>query len=945
MSNAIKILLVEDDPLDADLEIAHLEADGFKCDWQRVQTQKDLIKALETERFDLLLIDYNLPGFDGLTALSIVNEFDLDVPVVFVTGNLKAELAIESIKAGAVDFVHKDRLTRLSSSVKRALNEFALRRADRIKNAELKFFRDLNNVANRGASFDELAKLLVERLPTVLKTEGISFYLRSFEHNSLVVYNVRHAFNSIERIEKLLNFSTPDLEIPLDEDNVYANCVREQQIKALDTPEAIKGSYELYLQIAKLPAVVEKRVRDALPKIIALLSLEKVVIFPMVAGEQVLGLLEIPYKDRIQGGDDIQRISAMIGQITAIFMRKRLEEEVSKLHDRQKMILDSAGEGIMGMDMDGRHIFVNPAAAHILGYSVDELLEKSNHTLYHHPHNGNDEFDRSTCPIYNPLRSASDSEAEHETVFVRKDGTSFPVSYTSSKMLKDGEEVGVVVAFRDITEQVENTRAIARLAQVVDQVQVSVGITDLDGRLVYVNPFFEKVSGYSQDELTGQNLHILKSGYQDDVFYDDLWQTISSGGTWQGRFINCNKNGEIYYEDSIIFPVKTPDGDAINYATVKREVSAEVQAQQQIERQLSRLEALHLTDATILSSMDLGLTIDVVLGEAKKELGLDATALLIFDPAQQSFSCLSRQGFKTDALEHTYLRLDEGLAGQAALTREIVHVDDLHTLKDRAPHLAQEEFKTYFGVPLVARGELKGVLEIFFRKEFSADDDWLGFLNALAGQAAIAIENAQLFDDLNQKNVDLASAYESTLEGWVRGLEIHDMETKGHSRRVVQMAVSLARRVGIAGTDLEHMRRGALLHDIGKLGVPKAILNKNGPLTPEERAIVEKHTDYGREMLANIPYLQPAIDITYSHHEKWDGTGYPLGLKGTAIPLFARIFAIVDVYDALIFDRPYRKAWDREKVLDYLQENSGSHFDPNVVDAFFDEFVFQKEAP
>ncbi len=162
------------------------------------------------------------------------------------------------------------------------------------------------------------------------------------------------------------------------------------------------------------------------------------------------------------------------------------------------------------------------------------------------------------------------------------------------------------------------------------------------------------------------------------------------------------------------------------------------------------------------------------------------------------------------------------------------------------------------------------------------------------------------------------------------------METEGHSRRVTDITVRIARAVGMRDQELVHTWRGALLHDIGKMGIPDKILHKPGKLTPEEWEIMKEHPVYAYNLLTPIEYLQPAIDIPYCHHEKWDGSGYPRGLKGEEIPLPARIFAIVDVWDALLSDRPYRKGWTEEKVFSYIRENSGTHFDPRLVDIFIE---------
>jgi putative nucleotidyltransferase with HDIG domain len=248
--------------------------------------------------------------------------------------------------------------------------------------------------------------------------------------------------------------------------------------------------------------------------------------------------------------------------------------------------------------------------------------------------------------------------------------------------------------------------------------------------------------------------------------------------------------------------------------------------------------------------------------------------------------------------------------------------------------LAAEGFVSFYAAPLIAQGKVKGVLEIFHRSVLDPDDEWLNFLETLAGQAAIAIENTTLFEDLQKTNEELSKAYDSTIEGWSYALDLRDKETEGHTRRVTELTLELAKEFGFTDDELLHIRRGGLLHDIGKMGVPDRILLKETPLEPDEWVQMKQHPVYAYEMLQPIEYLHEALTIPYCHHEKWDGSGYPRGLKGEEIPLAARIFAIVDVWDAIISDRPYRAAWPPKKALTHIKAETGKHFDPHVVEVF-----------
>lgn len=353
--------------------------------------------------------------------------------------------------------------------------------------------------------------------------------------------------------------------------------------------------------------------------------------------------------------------------------------------------------------------------------------------------------------------------------------------------------------------------------------------------------------------------------------------------------------------------------------------------------QLKRLNAVHSIEKAIAESVDINVTLDILLKQVINHLGINAASILLLKQNTQLLEYIVSRGFRTTALKYTKLRLGESNAGLAALGRQIIHIPNLKENNDdfiRSKLFANEDFISYFAVPLIARGQVKGVLELFHRSLLDTDPVWLEFLETLADQAAIAIDNAALFDELQRSNMELIRAYETTIEGWSYAMDLRDKETEGHTRRVTQMTLWIAEEMGVKEEEIVHIRRGALLHDIGKMGVPDYILLKPGPLTDEEWEIMRRHPVYAYEMLYPIEYLRPAIDIPYCHHEKWDGTGYPMGLKGEEIPLAARIFAVVDVWDALSSDRPYRPAWSKETVREHISSLSGSHFDPKVLEIF-----------
>jgi PAS domain S-box-containing protein/putative nucleotidyltransferase with HDIG domain len=442
-----------------------------------------------------------------------------------------------------------------------------------------------------------------------------------------------------------------------------------------------------------------------------------------------------------------------------------------------------------------------------------------------------------------------------------------------------------------------------------------------------------------------QELHISPNYHEDPWFSEhkrERLKTQLGGITLPLRttnsvigVINVTKSAARTFSDDdakLLTTLSEIAGNAIHTISLK----------DQTEQRLMRLSALSSIDRAISSSFDMMVSLDILVSNVISQLKMDAAVVLLYNQYSQLLEYSVGQGFYTNAIESAYIRIGESLAGRAAQTREMVVLKNLTdaNITFVINQLADEHFVTYYGVPLIAKGKLKGILEVYNRTQHTPDDDWINFLRSLAEQAAIAIDNTEMFESLRRSNLELGMAYNDTIEGWSRALDLRDKETEGHTLRVTEITERLARAFDLPDNEIKYIRWGALLHDIGKMGVPDGILLKPGPLTDEEWVVMRMHPNYAFEMLAPIGYLAQAIDIPYCHHEKWDGTGYPRGLKGEEIPLSARIFAVVDIWDALGSDRPYRKAWPQEKIIEHIRSLSGTHLDPKIVDFCLSSDVF-----
>jgi len=670
---------------------------------------------------------------------------------------------------------------------------------------------------------------------------------------------------------------------------------------------------------------------------------------------------------------------------------EELEEILKRERDIFRQYFDLVQTIIVALDREGKVTFINRKGCEVLGYPYSEIIGKNWFENFL-PERMRDEvkgvFQKLISGEVEPLES-------YENPVLTRDGTERIILWHNTILRDDsGRITGTLSSGEDVTALRHQARRLELLYRAAEtllteeldveeraRTAVRIPVEDLGVDLAWVG--FAEPDGRVQILAWYPEDHSYTRGL--NVRWDDTplgqspaGKAIRSGTPQIAQDLTSDPNFtpwrdrviQFGFQSAAAFPLKARRntvGILVLYSTRKaffaRELVYTLQAFahlaasalesarlfEETQKNLRKIQALRSIDTAIAGSTDPRVTFSVALDELTHQLGIDAADILLFNPHALTIECVAHKGFRGHLDHRVVLWLGESLAGRVALERRMITVKDLPTfwrrevLEVSEEHargferlIAEEGFLTYYGVPLIAKGQFLGVLEVFQRTPAEETEEWAEFLEMLANQMAIAIDNAILLQKLERTNLELTRAYDATLEGWARVLELHDRETEGHSRRVTEMTLEIARRMGVREEDLIHIRRGALLHDIGKLGIPDSILLKPGKLTEEEWEIMKKHPVYAYEMLSKIAYLRPALDIPYCHHEKWDGSGYPRGLKGEEIPLPARIFAVVDVFDALTSDRPYRKAWSREEAIAYIKERSGKDFDPAVVEVFLE---------
>jgi PAS domain S-box-containing protein/putative nucleotidyltransferase with HDIG domain len=618
--------------------------------------------------------------------------------------------------------------------------------------------------------------------------------------------------------------------------------------------------------------------------------------------------------------------------------RVRSQEQLRVSEDKYHSLFESANDAIVLFDpASGAILEANRRAGELVGRPGEPLAGKPI-ALLHPP----EEAER--CRELFAEATTAPGGITRDACVYHVDARRIPVEVSLTPVTLEQRPL-VLGIFRDVTEreraQQELRREKERAQTYLDIAGVVIVVIGADARVLMINRRGAELLGAAEAGIVGRDWFDLAVPERLRPQVRDVFARLMRG---EGELPEYHENPVvtgagaerlIAWHNAL---VRDAAGAIVGTISSGEDITDRRRAEEQAASRLRNLAALHSIDLVIGSTLNLGVTLREFVERVQEQLGVDAVDVLLVRPRTQTLEHAAGRGFRGTAIAASRLRLGEGLAGVAALERRSVAIPDLNDPASgfvRGALLADEGFLSYYGEPLIAKGRVTGVLEVFSRSKLELDAERRDFLRALGAQAAIAIDNAGLFEQLERSNIELTLAYDATLEGWARALDLRNQATERHTERVTEMTVRLARKLGVGEDQLVQIRRGALLHDIGKIGVPDAILLKQGPLTDEEMRSMRRHPTLAFEMLRPIAYLRPALDIPYAHHERWDGGGYPRGLAGEQIPLAARIFSVVDVYDALRSpDRPYREPMTEEGVRAHLAAIAGTQLDPKVVEVF-----------
>jgi len=627
--------------------------------------------------------------------------------------------------------------------------------------------------------------------------------------------------------------------------------------------------------------------------------------------------------------DESGRVVAIEGIARDITARIEAERALQRSEDRFARIFQASPDQIVITRLsDGMVLECNQRFEALMGYRCDEVIGRTTVAL--------GLWSESEITRAEFIKKLEETGIYEKKKVILKDryGKSVPAAIIARVLDMEGERCALVI-IRDLSDVNAAQSALVesenRYRSLFEENSSVIFLFDpQSGQIVDANTAACRYYGYTRDQLLRINIAEINQLPEQELFA--AMEKVRLERQRQFFFRHRLASGEIRHVEVYAGPIWVK-GRQLLYSIVHDVHDRKEREQEQA--------AILETAAALRMAKDRKEMIPIILDQVVRLTGARVAGFFESgDGFEGKFRLELGRGDWAPYTGNTLTCVIPRLHS-AVLRGEPVRVDDLAA----EPGLEACDFlmrvNSLVVMPLISNQEHIGTLCIGSETPFTRLEERL--VAAIADMAANAIRRDSLFHDLQASTDELARAYDVTLAGWAKALELRDKETEGHSQRVTEITVRLARKMGFSEAEIIHVRRGALLHDIGKMGIPDAILHKPGPLTDEEWEIMRMHPVYAYDLLKGIDFLSPALEIPYCHHEWWDGSGYPCGLQGEGIPLAARIFALVDVWDALLSDRPYRLAWPEDKVREYLQEQAGSHFDPEVVRIFM-EFLADAES-
>ena len=629
--------------------------------------------------------------------------------------------------------------------------------------------------------------------------------------------------------------------------------------------------------------------------------------------------------------------------------RKQTERSLQESEARLAGIIATAPNGIITIDGSRKIVLFNPFAEKIFGcmaeYAIGKPLTIFIPERFRHSHDDN----------VNNFGNSSVSNRKHgrlDNLYgLRVNGDEFPMeAFISQHTI--GDEKFFTVILRDITERKQAEEALKesemRFRALAENIPSTVYICLNDERysMLYLNDSVADLTGYPKEAFVEQGLSLSDLYHPEDsknisnVSVDPEANKRAFHITYRIR----HKDGDWRWVDEWGTGVLDVNGNVQFVEGVMIDITERKRDEETLRRRAEELQSLVIVSSALRSAPNVEEIIPLVVRYAVEIVGGDfGTIYQLEEPSGHLvspgwFSLERGEDIKmTSGLSLRHVD-GKGITGFVAKTGQIHITENLH--EDPLAYILPDEAEVLreacsgISLPLLSQEKVVGVLHVRLRIQHVFSETEIRLLTAIAEMAGNALHRANLYEQTVFQREELARAYDNTLAGWARALELRDELTEGHTRRVTELTLDLARLMGVSEDEIIQIRRGAILHDIGKMGIPDSILNKPGPLTAHEKQIMRMHPQYAFEMLSFIPFLQPALDIPFCHHEWWNGNGYPRGIKGEEIPLSARIFSVIDVWDALTSDRPYRLKWSQEKTLKYIKDGSDKQFDPRVVEAF-----------